>query len=363
MQITSVEVRQYSMPLPVVLSDATHGDMTHFGLITCQLETDTGHSGMGYTYTVGDIGSGAVHRLLTDDITPALMGEDPRRTEQLWERIFWRLHFIGRGGLASFATAAADVACWDTRARADDLPLWRVLGGHRDRVMAYAGGIDLYFTLDDLIAQSRRFRAEGFHAIKMKLGRKKLSEDVERVAAMREELGADFPLLADANMGWRVDQAVRAAQALQPYRLFWIEEPTIPDDIAGHARIIREGGIPVATGENFHTLHEFTNFINAGAVSFPEPDAATLGGITPWMKVARLAEGNNLPVTSHGVHDIHVHLLAASPNASFLEVHGFGLEKYMREPLTFEDGEAIAPDRPGHGVEFDFDALEAHRIA
>jgi L-alanine-DL-glutamate epimerase-like enolase superfamily enzyme len=168
-------------------------------------------------------------------------------------------------------------------------------------------------------------------------------------------------LLADANMRWSVDQAIRAARALRDSQLFWLEEPTIPDDIAGHTRIVREGGVPIATGENLHTMYEFQHLIAANGVSFPEPDLATLGGITPWMKVAHLAELNNLPVTSHGVHDLHVHLLAAVPNASYLEVHGFGLDRYINEPLQLVDGQAIAPSRPGHGVDFDWNALDAHR--
>ena len=195
----------------------------------------------------------------------------------------------------------------------------------------------------------------------MKVGRDRLSEDVDRVRAMREHLGADFPLLVDANMRWRVDEAVRAARALSEFELVWLEEPTIPDDVTGHVKISREGGLPIATGENFHTIYEFEHMMAAGGVSFPEPDLATLGGITPWMKVARMAEGRNLPVTSHGVHDLHVHLLAAVPNASYLEAHGFGLERFVEHPLTIVDGCAAAPDRPGHGIVFDWEALEAHR--
>ncbi len=180
---------------------------------------------------------------------------------------------------------------------------------------------------------------------------------------MREALGADFPLLADANMRWSVEQAVDAARALARFDLVWLEEPIIPDDVIGHARVARDGGVPIATGENLHTVYEFEDMIARGGISYPEPDAATLGGITPWLKVAALAERSGLPVTSHGVHDIHVHLLAAVPNASYLEVHGFGLERFVRTPLTLADGRAIAPDRPGHGVEFDWDALEGCRVA
>lgn len=227
---------------------------------------------------------------------------------------------------------------------------------------AYAGGVDLLFTLDELLQQTRDNLARGFRAIKMKVGRDRLSEDLERVAAMRDLLGADFPLMADANMRWPVDMAVRASRSLADHGLVWLEEPTIPDDIAGHARIVREGATPIATGENFHTVYEFRNLINAGGVDFPEPDVATCGGITAWLKIAHLAELNNLPVTSHGVHDLHVHLLAAVPNRSFLEVHGFGLERFIEAPLEIDaEGRAVAPERPGHGVVFDWHGLEALR--
>ena len=157
--------------------------------------------------------------------------------------------------------------------------------------------------------------------------------------------------MVDANMRWTADEAIRASRALAAHDVFWLEEPTIPDDVPGHVRIVREGALPVAAGENLRTVHEFERFIGAGGVSFPEPDVSNVGGVTAWLKVAHLAEAHNLPVTSHGVHDLHVHLLAAVPNASDLEVHGFGLERFIAHPLEIRDGEAIAPDRPGHGVE------------
>jgi len=192
----------------------------------------------------------------------------------------------------------------------------------------------------------------------MKVGRPRLSEDLARVKAMRERLGADFPLMVDANMRWTADEAIRAARAFREYDVYWLEEPTLPDDIAGHARVVREGGLPVASGENLHTLFEFQQFIDAGAVTFPEPDVTVCGGVTVFMKVARLAEAFNLPVTSHGAHDITVHLLAAAPNGAYLEAHGFGLDKYIAAPLRIEEGRAVAPDRPGHGIEFDWSALQ-----
>lgn len=180
--------------------------------------------------------------------------------------------------------------------------------------------------------------------------------------AMRKKLGADFPLMADANMRWSADTAIRAARALRECELVWLEEPTIPDDVEGHARIVREGGVPIATGENLHSLYEFKQMIAAGGVTFPEPDVSNCGGVTVFRKVCALAEAWNLPVTSHGVHDLTVHLLAAAPNRSYLEIHGFGLERFMAEPMAMRDGMAIAPERPGHGVALLWEKLEPHRI-
>ena len=179
---------------------------------------------------------------------------------------------------------------------------------------------------------------------------------------MRKHLGDGFPLMADANMKWTVEEAIRAARALQPYDLTWLEEPIIPDDIAGHARIMAAGGVPIAAGENLRSLWEFKNYIAAGAVSYPEPDVTNCGGVTAFMKIARLAEAFNLPVTSHGAHDITVHLLAACPNRSYLEAHGFGLDRYIEQPLVLEQGMALAPARPGHGITFDWNGLAQARI-
>ncbi len=361
MKIASMDSALYRVPLAVPLSDSTHGEIPSFELITVRVRDDEGLEGVGYTYTVGVAGL-AIQVLIERYLKPDLLNQDPGRIEYLWKQMWWRLHYSGRGGTASFAISAIDIALWDLAGKRQGAPLWRLLGGHNPRVKVYAGGVDLHFSLEALKDQARNFLGRGYGAIKMKVGRPRLSEDVARVRAVRELIGPDIPLMVDANMGWSVEQAIRASRALAEFDIYWLEEPTIPDDLAGHIRISREGALPIATGENFHTLYEFQNFITAGAVSFPEPDVSNCGGITVWMKVAHMAEAHNLPVTSHGVHDLHVHTLAAVPNASYLEGHGFGLEEYIRHPLQIEKGEAIAPDRPGHGVEPDWEKLEAHRV-
>ena len=351
----------YLIPLPVVLSDSTHGTITHFELVVAKVRDRDGAEGVGYTYTVGASGT-AVNEIIGRYLRPVVEGQDADQIEALWQRMWWALHYGGRGGPVSLAISAVDAALWDLKAKRLSEPLWRLLGGHDPRVPVYAGGIDLDFPLEQLLKQTDDNLERGFRAIKMKVGRPRFSEDVERVKAMRAHLGPDFPLMADANMRWSADQAIRAARAFQSSELVWLEEPTIPDDVAGHVRIVREGGVPIATGENLHTLHEFAAFIAAGGVTYPEPDVTNCGGITIFMKVCHLAESFNLPVTSHGAHDLTVHLLAAVPNKSYLEYHGFGLERFLHEPLAIVDGMAVAPDRPGHGVAFDWDALEPHRV-
>ena len=360
-KITNVDSCAYQIPLPVVLSDSTHGSIPHFELVTATITDADGASGVGYTYTVG-CGGVAINTLVERYLAPVLLGENAACIEQLWQKLWWASHYGGRGGPTSLAISALDIALWDLASKRAGIPLWQHLGGYSPEVPCYAGGIDLQFTLDELLAQADGFLEQGFRAIKMKAGRAKLSEDVERVQAMRNHLGPDFPLMADANMKWSVDEAIRACRALAEFNLVWIEEPTIPDDFAGHARIVRESTHPIATGENLHTLYEFKQMVAGGGVTFPEPDVTNCGGVTVFMKVGHLAEAFNLPVTSHGVHDLTVHLLAALPNRSYLEVHGFGLDRFIAEPMPIVNGNGIASNRPGHGVSFDWDALKAHRL-
>jgi L-alanine-DL-glutamate epimerase-like enolase superfamily enzyme len=361
MKIREIQADHYRITLPGTLSDSTHGLIEGFELVTARVRDVDGAEGVGYTYTVGT-GGAAVRALIARDLAPRLGGREAEDIEARWQAMWWALHYGGRGGAQILAISAVDIALWDLRARRQGAPLWRVLGGFDPRVPCYAGGIDLELPLDGLLRQTDDNLARGFRAIKMKVGRPSLREDVERVSAMRAHLGRDFPLMVDANMRWSVDEAIRAARALRDLDLVWLEEPTIPDDVPGHARIVRDGGVPIAAGENLHTLHEFRALIAAGGVTFPEPDVTNCGGVTVFMKICHLAEAFNLPVTSHGAHDVTVHLLAAAPNRSYLEAHGFGLDRYIEAPLAIHEGHAIAPDRPGHGVGFDWPALAPLRV-
>lgn len=360
-KIVSIEAGYYRVPLEVTLSDSTHGDMLAFELNTVRLRDADGAEGVGYTYTCGRNGA-AVDAIMRRDIPGQLVGQEADHIEWLWQKIWWGQHYGGRGGPSVLAQSAVDLALWDLKGRRLGQPLWVLLGGYDPRVPCYAGGIDLDFPLERLLRQTDDNLRKGFRAIKMKVGRKRLSEDVERVKAMREHLGDGFPLMVDANMKWSADEAIRAARSLQSFDLVWLEEPVIPDDVAGQARVVRDGGLPIAAGENLRTLWDFKHLITAGGVTYPEPDVTNCGGVTSFMKITRLAEAFNLPVTSHGAHDVTVHLLAAAPNRSYLEAHGFGLDRYIGQSLRIEEGFAVAPNRPGHGIEFDWKALDAIRV-
>ncbi len=359
--IRSLDTHHYNLPLTHPMTDASHGVMTHFEVVLVRLATESGLEGCGYTYTIG-VGGAAIRALIERDLKPILLGKDADRIEQLWDSMWRHTHYVGRGGLVSFAMAAVDIALWDLKGKKEKAPLWKLLGGHSGQARAYAGGIDLQLGPEELVEQTRCNINKGFQAIKIKVGRDKLSQDLERVRAVRDFIGPDMPLMVDANMRWTAETAIKAARKFRDYDVFWLEEPTIPDDYKGMARIARDGGLPVAAGENLHTVYEFRHTIEEGKIAFPEPDVSNIGGITNWMRVAKFAYAHNLGVTSHGVHEIHLHLLAAIPNASYLEVHSFGLERFMENPPELNEGVMRASNSPGHGVSFDQEALRQFEV-
>ena len=358
--IDKLDIDLFRLPLPVAMEASAAGVMTAFDMVTARITDSDGASGVGYTVMHEGQG-GPIAAMCDGSFRSSIEGRDPDLIEAIWRDLYKRHHYAGRGGATGFAMAAVDVALWDLKGNRLGAPLWRLLGGANPSVRAYAGNIDLNFPVDELLAGGMASVEAGFRSVKMRLGRPTLREDIARVEAMRNHLPDEIELMADANEAWRVEQAMRAMTLLQPFDLVWLEEPIAPDNTAGYAHLRAMGLVPLAAGENHHTLAEFAALIGAGGVDFPEPDLTTCGGITPFMKIAHLAEANGLPVMSHGAHDLHIHLLAAAPNAAYLEWHAFGLDKFMADPLTVEDGYARAPDRPGHGIAFDWDALAAHR--
>jgi len=382
MRIRDVRTIPVECPLPQPVFDANYIMATKPALLV-EVETDDGLVGLGEAaHFGGPLRSTAT--VIESELREHVLGEDPREIERLWERMHQRAYKHARGGLVIAAMSGIDIALWDLRGKLAGQPLWRLLGGYRRRVPAYATG-GFYAEgkgVRELCAEMEGYLRHGFRAVKMKVGRNSgiegsplramahqggaevsLGEDLSRVKAVRETVGAEVRLAVDANGAWDVPTAVKMGRALEPLDIYWFEEPVSPDDLPGSAEVARKVAIPVAGYETCsYGKVSFRDYIAARAVHFVQPDVAWAGGLTESLKIAHLAQAWNLPLAPH-IHGSAVavaaalHLLGAVSNGSIAEMvfpaHPL-MSELVREPLTVDrTGHIELPERPGLGMDLD----------
>ena len=358
MRIEAIESAYYRLPLEA-MGDAGHGAIDSEEIITVKLRAG-GLEGHGYAYTIGR-GGRAVHALIEHDLAPLLAGQDAGDIDALWQLMWQRLLYVGRGGLAAFAIAAIDIALWDLRGLRERRPLYALLGAASREIAAYGSGVDLPKPLAELLKQTEGFLARGLPGVKVKIGKADPREDEERVRAVRKLIGERVDLMLDANMAWSAGEALERGRRLEQFNLYWYEEPSIPEDVAGHAMLARELDVPIAVGESLHSEHEFRSYVESRALDVLQIDPVTNGGISASLRALKMADAAGLRTSSHYTDEISAHLLCASRGAVYLEKHAFALDAYLQEPQRVVNGRVRPAEAPGTGMRFDERALAPYR--
>jgi len=283
-------------------------------------------------------------------VAAGIIGEDPNDIGKLYTKLLWAGASVGRSGVAAQALAAIDVALYDLKAKRAGLPLAKLLGSYRDSVRTYntSGGF-LNASLDEVKARAAMHLEQGIGGIKIKVGLPDSAEDLRRVAAMREHIGWDVPLMVDANQQWDRATALRMGRRLEEYNLIWIEEPLDAYDFEGHAHLAQILDTPIATGEMLASVAEHRGLIDANGCDIIQPDAPRVGGITQFLRLAALADERGLDLAPHFAMEIHLHLAAAYPREPWVE-HFDWLDPLFNERLETRNGRMLVPDRPGLGV-------------
>ncbi|UMA67088.1 mandelate racemase/muconate lactonizing enzyme family protein (plasmid) [Roseivivax marinus] len=367
-KIDRVEARTIRVPLDKPTSFSTrqvhHRD---YGIV--RVTTSDGIQGIGFCYGGSDAGS-LVSHAVRELFAPLVLGEDATRVEGLWDRMYSAGVLQGRAGAAMRGLSILDIALWDRNARAAQMPLHRFLGGYHDTtVPAYASG-GYYLdgkTPDKLGEELAGYVAQGFKAVKMKVGRLGLAEEEARIRAAREAIGPDVELMLDANNAWRdLPTALRFMERYAPYNPYWIEEPFPVDDIDNHARLAQRTPIPVATGEIETGRWRFKELLDKEAAAILQTDAAVCGGISEYRRIGATAASYGVNLCPHWFHDLHIHLVGSAPNGQLVEYFPddqvLNFRRLVDTQLEVRDGELVLPTTPGLGFAFDEAALDAYAL-
>ncbi len=359
-RIEKVELRMVDLKPKVVRTDAIQSFVSQETPIVTITDSD-GATGTGYSYTIGTGGS-SVMRLIADHLAPRIIGDDADMIEAIWHKLEFATHATTIGAITAIGLAAIDTALWDLRAKKQGLPLWKLAGGAKEKAPLYTteGGW-LHIEPQALVDDALQAKAKGFRGSKVKIGKPTGAEDFARLSAVRKALGDDYEIMTDCNQGFAVDEAIRRAARLRDLDLAWIEEPLPADDIDGHVRLSNSTSTPIAIGESQYSIRHFREYMQKGGCNIVQVDVGRIGGITPWLKVAHLAECFNIAICPHFLMELHVSLCAAVPNARWVE-HIPQLDEVALSGVAIHEGFALPPEEPGLGIEWNWDAIEARRV-
>lgn len=363
LKIHDVSTAVYRCPLPFAWSDQTHG-YTHIEVLIADVTADNGLQGTGFSYSVG-VGAMAAMALIRHYMLNGIVGSTVSPRAQ-WGRMWSSLHDAGGGGVSTLALAPIDIALWDLYAKARKVSFADLFGKVREKIPVYGSGIDLHYELKELEEEVRDWVDQGYEAVKVKVGKVDVEEDVERVAAVRKIVGRNRRLMIDANQGWDGAKAPYAMEALQKFLPYWVEEPLISDDILGYQRLRRNTRSPIAMGENVYNKYQFNQYFASYSCDFAQPDIVRVGGITPFFEIAALADAWNLPLAPHFMREITGQIVCCIKNAHILEdVKGgsFAELGIVENDAQITGGQFVPQKEPGHGIVFNRDKLDRYRIA
>jgi L-alanine-DL-glutamate epimerase-like enolase superfamily enzyme len=351
--IRQVKLSSVVLPLKTAISDAKvftgrQKPMTEVVFLFAEIMTESGHEGIGFSYSKR--AGGPAQYAHACEVADNLIGEDPNDIPRLYDKLLWAGASVGRSGVATQALAAIDIALYDLKAKRAGLPLAKLLGPYRDSVRTYntSGGF-LNATIEEVKDRATQSIEEGIGGIKIKVGLPDNKEDIRRVAAVREHIGDDVPLMVDANQQWDRATALRMGRALDEFNLVWIEEPLDAYDAIGHADLRQALDTPIATGEMLASVREHQDLIDNRSCDIIQPDCPRVGGITQFQKLLTRADAAGLDLAPHFAMEIHLHMAALYPREPWVE-HFDWLDPLFNEKLETRDGRMIVPDRPGLGI-------------
>lgn len=360
MKITGLRMAQVAVPIDPPLRTSIH-HIDSVGCVLVWLDTDEGLTGEGYTFSLSAVRLDVLQAMVAS-LAPHFIGRDPHDIEAIWREMWRELNFFGHKGISILGATPLDTACWDIVGKAAGRPLHKLFGACRDSIKTYAsGGLWLSLSVDELVTQAKGFLDQGFRAMKARLGKPSIEEDVERIAAIRAAIGPEVGLMTDSNQGLTVPHAIRLGRKLEEFDLVWFEEPIPYWDLEGHAAIAAALDTPVASGETEYMRQGMRAMIEKKAADILMPDLQRMGGLTEFRKVAALCEAHEIPISPHIFTEQSLAICGSAPNAIYLE-HMPWFAPLYRETMEIRDGLVAMPTAPGIGFSFDLDAVDNYRL-